>query len=336
MRSIIFICAVCLAYACGEDSDPSQNNLAGSEAGNEAGAAGQGGAEGGNEAGAAGQGGGEAGNQAGTPGQGGGEAGNEAGTPGQGGGEAGAAGQGGEEPFGVCPEEVSFVGQVVGAGAEVPDGGTAVFEPWPADYQTGLAEVIAAVPAEGGGDDLVLETPIAVTEVTVIATDYKGNFDVSRSRTHFWVGDADGAIELYLDYMDPEAVPPFEIQVGQKISFNVTKVNRYFDKGQIVGVSDVVLVSDNAPVYLWTPDRALVVEDIHRVVRITGNLAGTGGECGAGNRCWDLDYGFGRAIFRSNSDFLQTGACVTFVGPLSFYQGEPQLNVGNFDWMRIY
>ena len=179
-----------------------------------------------------------------------------------------------------------------------------------------LAEVIAAVPTEGGGDDLVLDTPIAVTEVTVVATDYKGNFDVSRSRTHFWVGDADGAIELYLDYMDPDAVPPFEIQVGQKISFNVTKVNRYFDKGQIVGVSDVVLVSDNAPVYLWTPDRALVVEDIHRVVRITGNLAGTGGECGAGNRCWDLDYGFGRAIFRSNSDFLQTGACVTFVGPL--------------------
>lgn len=329
MRSIVLIFVACLAFACGDDSDPSQMNLPGT-AGSEAGTAGQGGSEAGNEAG----------NEAGTAGQGGGEAGNAAGAAGQGGGEAGnaagAAGQGGEEPFGICPEEVSFVGQVVGAGADVPDGGTAVFEPWPADYQSGLSAVIAAVPEDGGGDDVVLDTPLAVTEVTVIATDYKGNFDVSRSRTHFWVGDADGAIELYLDYMDPDAVPPFEIQVGQKISFNVTAVNRYFDKGQIVGVSDVVLVSDNAPVYLWTPDRTLVVDDIHKVVRITGTLAGTGGECGGGNRCWDIDYGFGRAVFRSNSDFLQTGACVTFVGPLSFYQGEPQLNVGNFDWMRIY
>ena len=315
MRSIVLICVACLAYACGEDSDPSQMNLAGNTgtAGSEAGAAGQGGSEAGNEAGSAGQGGGVAGNEAGAAGQGGGVAGNE----------AGAAGQGGEDPFGICPSEVSFVGQVVGAGAPVPDGGTAVFEPWAADYQTGLAEVLAAVPVEGGGDNLVLDTPIAVTEVTVIATDYKGNFDVSRSRTHFWVGD-------------PDAVPPFEIQVGQKISFNVTAVNRYFDKGQIVGVSDVVLASDNAPVYLWTPDRTLVVDDIHKVVRITGTLAGTGGDCGAGNRCWDVDYGFGRAVFRSNSEFLQTGACVTFVGPLSFYQSEPQLNVGNFDWMRIY
>ena len=65
-------------------------------------------------------------------------------------------------------------------------------------------------------------------------------------------------------------------------------------------------------------------------------LAGTGGDCGADNRCWDVDYGFGRTIFRSNSEFLQTGACVTYVGPLSFYNGEPQLNVNNFSWMRIY
>ena len=64
MRSIILF-ALCLAYACGEDSDPSQNNLAG----NEAGSAGQGGSEAGNEAGSAGQGGGEAGNEAALPGK---------------------------------------------------------------------------------------------------------------------------------------------------------------------------------------------------------------------------------------------------------------------------
>ena len=322
MRSLILICSLVLVVGCGEDSDPSEMNLAG--------AAGAGGSEGGS----AGQG--------GEAGDGGGEAGSA--------GEAGEAGSAGQttDPFGICPEEVSFVGQIIGAGADIPDGGTAVYEPWDAAYQAGLAEVIAAIPADAVLDDeatadvdegkqgLVLETPIQITEATVIATDYKGNFDVSKSRTHFWIGDADGAMELYLDYTDPEAVPPFEIQVGQKISFTVTRVNRYFDKGQIVGMSDMTLVDDNAPVYVWTPDRALNIDDIHRVVSVTGTLAGTGGECGAGYRCWDIDYGFGRAIFRSNSEFLTTGACVTFVGPLSFYNGEPQLNVNNFSWMKIY
>ena len=336
-----------MIFACADDSDPSQSNLGGTAAtagtGGSAGNAGTGGGE----AGSAGSGGGEAG----TAGSGGGEA----GSAGNGGGEAGT----GADPFGICPDEVSFVGQIVGAGADVPDGGNAVFEAWPAEDKTGIAEVIAAVPAEAILDDdstpdvdegrqgLVLDTPIQITEATVIATDYKGNFDVSKSRTHFWVGDADGAIELYLNYMDPESIPQFEIQVGQKVSFTVTRVNRYFDKTQIVGIgtveaedgtrtADMELASDNGSVYVWEPDRAFTISDIHRVVRVTGTLAGTGDDCGAGYRCWDIDYGSGLAIFRSNSEFLQTGACVTYVGPLSFYNGEPQLNVNNFSWMRIY
>ena len=323
MRSLVLVCSLVLVFGCGDDSDPSQMNVGG--------IAGSGGA--------AGEGGGEAG-----------EGGEPAGIPGGEAGQGGEAAIGGQnpDPFGICPDEVSFVGQIIGAGADIPDGGQAVFEPWDASYQAGIAEAIAAVPAEAVLDDdatadvdegrvgLVLDTPIEIVEATVVATNYKGNFDVSRSRTNFWIGDADGAMELYLDYMDPEVVPPFEIQVGQKISFQVTRVNRYFDKGQIVGIANMTLVSDNAPVYVWTPDRALNIDDIHRVVRITGTLAGTGGDCGADYRCWDVDYGFGRAIFRSNSEFLTTGACVTYVGPLSFYNGEPQLNVNNFSWMKIY
>ena len=31
-------------------------------------------------------------------------------------------------------------------------------------------------------------------------------------------------------------------------------------------------VSDNAPVYLWTPERPLRNTDVHRAVRVTGTL----------------------------------------------------------------
>ena len=115
-----------------------------------------------------------------------------------------------------------------------------------------------------------------------------------------------------------------------------TRVNSYYGKGQILGITDVTLTSDNAPIYLWTPDRAFTMDDIHRIVRVTGILAGTGEECGGISRCWDIDYGYGRVIFRSASELLSTGGCITFVGPLGLFNGEPQLNVNNFSWMKIY
>ena len=71
------------------------------------------------------------------------------------GGEAGAVGSAGQSgaPFGVCPTEVSFVGQVQGARAEIPNGGSPIFEPWDTSYQAGIGAVIAAIPEEAILDD---------------------------------------------------------------------------------------------------------------------------------------------------------------------------------------
>ena len=59
MRNLVLVCSLLLVFGCGDDSDPSQMNVAGGSGGSagEAGNAGQGGGE----AGSAGQGGGEAG-----------------------------------------------------------------------------------------------------------------------------------------------------------------------------------------------------------------------------------------------------------------------------------
>ena len=113
MRRVVLLLSVCLAFGCGDESDPSTNNLAGST--------GQGGSTG--EAGTSGQG-GSAG-EAGTSGQGG-SAGNDTGMGGSdismGGSDTGMGGSdtgmGGEVAFGVCPDPVTFTGQV-----QMNDGG---------------------------------------------------------------------------------------------------------------------------------------------------------------------------------------------------------------------
>ena len=117
----------------------------------------------------------------------------------------------------------------------------------------------------------------------------------------------------------------------------MTKVQRYYDKGQIQQATDWVLSDLNQPVYIWEPNRELNSNDIHRLVRVTGRLEGEWTACGGSSRCWSLDYGHGApAIFRSSSTLVDTGMCVSFVGPASSFEGSTQFNVENFSWLKIY
>ena len=59
--------------------------------------------------------------------------------------------------------------------------------------------------------------------------------------------------------------------------------------------------------------------------RCRSNLTGTGEEWAIAWSDVDVDYGFGRAIFRTTSMFAASGACITYVGPLGFFDGQPQL-----------
>ena len=171
---------------------------------------------------------------------------------------------GGGGPIGVCPGEVSFVGQMTGSGSDVPDGGSAILDPYAAEYQAGIADVKSAIP-EMHSD--VAEVEIEVRSATVVATDYATDRgEISRSQTNFWIADGDGTMEvrLYHENVTPEEVPQFAVQVGQKISFDVTQVGRYYDKGQIQRGSNWVLEDVDQDVYVWEPDRAFDVADVIR------------------------------------------------------------------------
>ena len=233
-----------------------------------------------------------------------------------------------------CIEDPAFTGQI--GGTEVPNGGTASFTPYPTDYNAGIENVISAIPQM---HDETVDVDIMITDATVIATTHRGVGDIPRSNKTFWVADKNGTIEvrLYYPQMPQGDFPAFAIRTGQKISFRVTKVQRFYEKGQVQQATDWVLAETNQPVYIWEPDRELNASDLHQLVRVTGRLEGEGTACGGSSKCWSLDYGHGApAIFRSSSTLVGTGMCVSFVGPASSFEGSTQFNVENFDWLKIY
>jgi hypothetical protein len=265
---------------------------------------------------------------------------------------------GGNMPFGVCPDQIDFKGQLMGDMADAPNGG--VFSSnapaaGDANYSTGLAAIVAQVPDM---NDMEVEGSWQVTNALVISTSYLTDQDVSRSQTSFWVSDGEAAMEVRL--YNPEIMagqyPDFQVRAGQRISFTATKLSRYYSSLQIAGGSNWEVTSTNEDVYVWEPTNEIggCGEDnackdmeesqyVHRIVRITGILGDYGNEgsaysCGGEAKCWGIKYGDGMntVIIRTTSKFVETGQCVTYVGPLSFYQGNPQLNVDNFDWLRSY
>jgi hypothetical protein len=287
------------------------------------------GGEGGTGGGAGGAG-GVGGGAGGTGGVGGGAG----GTGGVGGGEGGAGGGG---PF-TCGADVTYLGQVFGAGSMPPDGGNPVFEPYPADWDGGISAVQAAFPADG--DPVDLETPIRLTDVLITATSYRNDREVPPSQTTFWATDGmGGTIEFRMSYEDLEVIPPFDLRVGHKISMDVVQVSQYFGSGQVTRALNWELGSVDNDVYILEPgDTPLdAVANFNQLVRVTGTLEGEGEACGGSSKCWNtFNYGAGTAVFRTSSNFAAAGVCVTYVGPARAFQGDVQFDTINFDWMRVY
>lgn len=218
-----------------------------------------------------------------------------------------------------CPQTINFTGQVVGPEAAVPNGGTPSFTAPSND--SGIGAVKAAI---ANGEAMV---DLTITEAVVSATSFLSSRDVPASQTRFWIEDASGALEVSLP---DEAAPPFDMQVGNVISFKVSAVSA---NGEITGASEWQLVNVDQPVYIFEPDRPLTLDDVGRNIRITGLLEGEPVSCGGSSRCWNsFDYGQGAVILRSSSSFLSPGLCVTFVGPLRQFNGDLQIDTINFDW----
>jgi hypothetical protein len=234
----------------------------------------------------------------------------------------------------VCGSAPAFSGQIFGNDA--PSGGVPLFVNSRSEFTYGdanLDEVISQFPTVDG-DPIILPTPVVITGAVVVATSYINSAAVPPSQSNFWVADSNGTVEVRLDFTNAANVPVTQIRVGHKLNFTVTAVDSYFGSGQVQAANSWDLVETDTGVHvLERTTTALTAEDIGEVIRVEGTLTGGGAACGGSSKCYDLTYANGQvALYRSASTFLSIGQCVTFVGPLGQFDGEPQINVANFDW----
>ena len=234
----------------------------------------------------------------------------------------------------VCGSAPAFSGQIFGSDA--PSGGVPLFVNSRSEFTYGdanLDEVISQFPTVDG-DPIILPTPVVITGAIVVATSYMNTAAVPPSQSNFWVADANGTVEVRLDYTNAANVPVTQIRVGHKLNFIVTAVDSYFGSGQIQAANSWELVEADTGVHvLERTATALTADDIGEIVRVEGTLTGGGAACGGTSKCYDLTYANGQVVpYRSASTFLSVGQCVTFVGPLGQFSGAPQINVANFDW----
>ncbi|MFT4702865.1 MAG: hypothetical protein ACI81R_000552 [Bradymonadia bacterium] len=239
-----------------------------------------------------------------------------------------------------CGDDVIFTGQAFRSGdepASSPNGGIPSFEPYATDYDSGLAAIDDAIPS--GEDPATIE--LQVTGATIVATSYN-NDTARRAQNTFWVMDGLTMLEVRLDQDDLDAQPPFAVQVGLQIDFTATSVTNYFDTPQLSSATGWAISegSDgNAPIYFFEPAEGanITFADWPTNIRVTGTITGGGDGCGGSSLCWDLDYGGTTTLdFRTSSQFIEIGDCITFAGPLGQFQETPQVNTTNFDWLFDY
>jgi len=206
------------------------------------------------------------------------------------------------------------------------------------DYDAGLKAVYDSVPLTSDNTDTAdinegrAEVDLQVTGALVIAT----TFDNFANAT-FWLQDKDTAIRVRLD---DGATQETVIKVGQRISFHVSAVLNYAGTPQIALLDTVVVDSaGNAVPFREATGTDLTAADVERNVRIAGTVTDAGTICGGTNKCFTFQHGDKTTTFRTKSQFIEMGDCLTFVGPASSNPGSLatgtktlQLDQVNFDW----
>ncbi len=237
--------------------------------------------------------------------------------------------------FANCPSPIVFTGQVRGRSADVPDGGQPKFSPYDAAYDADLDEIIAAMPELEGEVD----SDIQITSATVVATSYYDDRDnPTRNQTQFWIADGSGSMHVRLAFDDPNAtLPDSLVRVGQKISFRATKLGRDAYGPKIMAGAGFAVDDVHQPVYIWDVDRPIAAADVGRLARVTGIISGAPQGCGGSASCWSLDYGQGEITLRSATWVPPAdGTCLTFLGPVTIYDDNVQLDTINFRWFSVY
>ncbi|MEZ4461740.1 MAG: hypothetical protein R3E66_18865 [bacterium] len=229
----------------------------------------------------------------------------------------------------------NFYGQI---GAEGEHSGGAPDANGTLDFDAGLQAAYDATPLTEDNMDTAdvnegrVTVDLQVTGALVTAT----TFDAFANKT-FWLQDQNTAIRVRLDAAVPQDTV---IKVGQKVSFHITELQNFGGIPQIAVLDSLVVDSEgNAVPYREATGTDITIDDFDKNVRVFGTITDAGMPCGGDNNCFTLAHGDKTTIFRTKSQFIEQGDCLTFTGPASGFPGPLatgektiQVDQVNFDW----
>lgn len=220
------------------------------------------------------------------------------------------------------------------------DGGSRADAPYPASYNSGLRDVIAAAPFDPDPADVEAPAPVPIAvdviEATVFATAPNTSEFVGAQR-RFWLHDGQAQIQVFLSDEAPEGWPDFDIHVGQRISFVANLVGSYRGVPQIFEGSGWRVASSGNPVAFWEiGNERIDFDDVPRNVRMTGEIVADLGPCGGSSTCYEFVYESQTVTFRTAADWINVGDCVAWAGPIGTFGGFPQLDGSNYRWFFDY
>ncbi len=210
--------------------------------------------------------------------------------------------------------------------------------PWAAGYDAGITSAVESAPGPGGAN---VPASVTIEEATIVATDFWTT--AGNGQRHFWLADANQTIEVFfsLDLLgsDPSQVPPFEVQVGQRVSMRITELGSFNSQPQVRAVdgSTWVLEGSELGVYVRETEDAITPAEVLDMVRVSGELTRLDCADCAGAKVFALAYGDGQTVaFETFDTTFEVGQCLTFVGPVQWdpRTERPTLRTDNYDWVQ--
>ncbi len=207
-------------------------------------------------------------------------------------------------------------------------GGSITSTPYAMD--AGLDDLDAAL--SGAASDTVID--VTITGAVVTARAYVP--DTNDGTVTFWFEDMNGVGQAYYVDTRTHGVEPTDIEPGDVIDMHAVLGEDYFGTLEVTGIDAFSVTSKDTPIFVTDVldgSAANTSALQNKMVQIYGGLTTDPEDCG-GRDCFEFTYGDGHTgIFRTNGTSFK-GDCVHWIGPLSEFQGDEQLNVENFDWYR--
>ena len=149
----------------------------------------------------------------------------------------------------------------------------------------------------------------------------------------FGVEDASGPLIVFA--ADVSAIDPADLVPGAKVSVTADTSVDYYGAPELSDAT-VTGINGTGPVHVVSVPAGTTLDyATHGLynVEIYGELVGDPRACG--NECWDLAYDGGQIELRANTGYT-LGDCVQWIGPMTQYFGNDQLDADDFDWARYY